>query len=461
MSSSSNPNQTSGNQPNPFFTHPQPSNAGNAVGNNQSQQPSFTFGGGNNNKTGVFNFTGSNQAGPGADQVAPRNSRFTAEERREHWQNKNPRYQSGFTTAIDVTPEGLVNKKTKRVEENSILIQPADPKKGNNQEIWSGYFTRTSGLKTIANRYISTHSPDTKTLALFITQPKPDPAQIMAEHVGLRLLPFKNDIVLTGQKRKADDRILCANCHKDTHVLADCVWPIHKRWGDIFGCPICNTKEHRFDLCHNQSSLNDWDRFKFLVLRRAGKCMIRSDCKVYNLALQFIREGKVNPAELVMPWTRPGAVVLFNQPEAIATLEAWDYQNPQAQVIVDPNSAPAALSGLAATTGGDFSAFSAASRQAEKEYKAQARQYLQAAQFGAPSQAGWSTQPPFPQPQATIPQPQAPVPQPQAPVPQQQDSRPPRKVAKAKGHNPSSVTQRQKASLDVTMADDTNARVSP
>ncbi|KAI2784207.1 hypothetical protein F4815DRAFT_457260 [Daldinia loculata] len=398
MSSSNNPNQTSGNQPNPFFPQPQPqpNNAGNEAGNNQPLQPAFAFGAGNNNQPGVFNFTGSNRAGPDATQMAPRSSRFTAEERRNYWQNKNPRFRSGATTTVDVTPEGhlaLVNKRTKKVEENSILVQPADPKK-DNRELWAGYFTMTYGLSTMTNNYISTHAPDTKTLALFITQPKENPGQSSGDHIGVKLLPFDDDLVVKGSlKRKADDRTFCANCHKDTHVLADCVWPVLRRWGDIFGCPICNTKDHRFDYCHSQPSLDDWARFELLVLRRAGKCMIRSDCEVYKLALQFIREGRVNPAELTMPWTRWGAVALFDQPEAVATLEAWDYQNPRAQVVVDPNSTPAALDGLAALTGGDFTSFCAAARRAEKEQKAQARQHPQPAQPGAPNKPPLASSP--------------------------------------------------------------------
>ncbi|KAI1652001.1 uncharacterized protein F4817DRAFT_24 [Daldinia loculata] len=321
--SSNNPHQTSGNQPNPSFSQPQPNNAGNEARNNQSP----------------------------------------------------------------------ATKRTKRADGNSIPVQPADHKK-DNVKVLARYFTTTAGLSTMTNNYISTHAPDTKTLALFITLPKENPGQSSGDHIGVKLLPFDDDLVVKGSlKRKADDRTLCANCRKDTHVLADCVWPVHRKWGDIFGCPICNTKDHRFDYCHSQPSLDDWARFELLVLRRAGKCMIRSDCEVYKLALQFIREGRVNPAELTMPWTRSGAVALFDQPEAVATLEAWHYQNPRAQVVVDPNSTPAALDGLATLTGGDFTSFCAAARRAEKEQKAQARQHPQPAQPGAPNKPPLASSP--------------------------------------------------------------------
>ncbi|KAI0852154.1 hypothetical protein F5Y00DRAFT_228781 [Daldinia vernicosa] len=366
-----------------------------------------------------------------------------------YWQNKNPRFLKGASSAVDIGPDGnlaLMNKRTKRAEENSILVQPADPKKGN-REIWAGYFNRTNGLDTMAKRYMDTHPPNTKTLALFMTQPNVGTDETSGgDYLGVKLLPFNDDLVVKGGlKRKADDVIACANCHKDTHTLADCVWPVHRKWGDIYGCPICNTKEHRFDHCHNQSSLDDWTRFEFLVLRRAGKCMIRSDCKVYHLTLQFLQEGRVNPETLVMPWTRSGAVALFNQPKAISTLEGWNYQNPRAQVIMDPNSAVGALRGLAATTGGDFVSFSAATRQAEKEKREQAKQYPTPAHPGAPPQAF------VPQYQPAVSQPQPPAPQPRPAVSQPQPSRLPRKAPKAKGHH--EPAQREQAELDVDMED--------
>ncbi|KAI1469058.1 uncharacterized protein F4812DRAFT_458583 [Daldinia caldariorum] len=305
----------------------------------------------------VFNFA-ANQGGP--DQRIPPNARWTLEERRNHFQNKHSRYYTTATANAEPAGDGtlcITNKRTKRVEENSVMIEPADPSR-NKIEKWVGTFTGTQGPVSMAEHFAATHAPNTKTLALIVTRPVDESYSQQPRKPKLNLLP---DIRTT--KRNADEGNLCANCHKNTHVLADCVWPYRAPFGDIFGCPICNTKDHRFDDCHNQARLTDWNRFEFLILRRAGKCMIRSEWKVYQMILQYIQEGIVNPAELVMPWTRDGARHLVND-QAIATFQNLDYSNPQRVVTIDPNCTPERLQALSdATNGGDFSTYAAQQRE--------------------------------------------------------------------------------------------------
>ncbi|KAK7984578.1 S-adenosyl-L-methionine-dependent methyltransferase [Apiospora arundinis] len=79
----------------------------------------------------------------------------------------------------------------------------------------------------------------------------------------------------------------CANCGKSGHTLADCVVP-SLDGGDIAGCPLCNTKEHLFDECHNISWLNDEVIVRILYFRRSGKCQIRTDREVYSLFKQYL-----------------------------------------------------------------------------------------------------------------------------------------------------------------------------
>ncbi|KAI1808779.1 hypothetical protein F4811DRAFT_74 [Daldinia bambusicola] len=366
MSTSSNPNQPSGNQPN-FnfnFTQPnrpnqpnqqnQPNNASNE-GGIIPQQLNFAFGARNESQAGgdehaVFNFT-ANQGGP--NQRLPASARWTLEERRNHWQNKNPIYHTTASANIEPAGDGtlcITNKRTKRIEDNSVLIEPADPSK-NRIEKWAGSFTGTQGPISMAKHFAATHPPNTKTVALIVARPGNEDHTTDTGDLQLNLLPSMRG----NGKRKADEGNVCANCHKNTHVLADCVWPYNNMYGDIFGCPICNTKDHRFDDCHNQDRLSDWNKFEWLVLRRGGKCMIRSDCRVYELALRFIHEGTVNPAQLLMPWTRNGAINLISD-HAVAAFQNWDYSNPQQIVTIDPNCTPESLQALSETSdGGSFS----------------------------------------------------------------------------------------------------------
>ena len=49
-------------------------------------------------------------------------------------------------------------------------------------------------------------------------------------------------------RKETDKPEPCGNCNEPGHELAKCPGPPDQD-GFINGCPVCNTKEHIFDLC--------------------------------------------------------------------------------------------------------------------------------------------------------------------------------------------------------------------
>lgn len=85
------------------------------------------------------------------------------------------------------------------------------------------------------------------------------------------------------KRRRPGDPIRCGRCNKEGHTLGECVaWPA-RNIGDIYGCPLCNTKEHAFQDCYavlgyaDVAPMTEDDKFYYLIVKRQGKPMIRTD----------------------------------------------------------------------------------------------------------------------------------------------------------------------------------------
>ncbi|KAI1261397.1 hypothetical protein F5Y18DRAFT_203580 [Xylariaceae sp. FL1019] len=121
----------------------------------------------------------------------------------------------------------------------------------------------------------------------------------------------------------------CANCNKVGHSLADCVFPLSPRGGDITGCPFCNTKSHGFDDCCASQFIHPVIlRNLFLLAPRLNKPLIRSEWPLHSLMAEKLIE--LGSEELpAIPWTREQAIELQNErPEDYQRLDEYDYSQP-------------------------------------------------------------------------------------------------------------------------------------
>ncbi|KAI0121762.1 hypothetical protein BJ170DRAFT_139753 [Xylariales sp. AK1849] len=103
-----------------------------------------------------------------------------------------------------------------------------------------------------------------------------------------------DDLDYSLTRHQVQQSTLCANCNKIGHRLADCVWPYSIRHGDIFGCPICNTKDHGFDECTELFYLTYETKVNYLCKRRAGKPLIRSDFDIYEAVRRLETQSAPN-----------------------------------------------------------------------------------------------------------------------------------------------------------------------
>ncbi|KAK7977227.1 hypothetical protein PG988_004717 [Apiospora saccharicola] len=121
---------------------------------------------------------------------------------------------------------------------------------------------------------------------------------------------------------------VCANCGERGHTLGDCVVPILDGC-DIAGCPICNTKEHLFDQCHNLEYLNAESVLNILYFRRGGKCQIRSDREIFVLFKQYVEHleslGHDTSEDLdaACPWTRAFTFEFLHKPDCAQKFQGY------------------------------------------------------------------------------------------------------------------------------------------
>lgn len=81
-------------------------------------------------------------------------------------------------------------------------------------------------------------------------------------------------------RQRIGDPMPCAKCSRTGHTLATCIGPPTKVYGDIHGCPHCNSVMHLFDHCSvvqggdGVEPRSRGDKFKFLVHYRQDKPLI-------------------------------------------------------------------------------------------------------------------------------------------------------------------------------------------
>ncbi|KAI1261364.1 hypothetical protein F5Y18DRAFT_431204 [Xylariaceae sp. FL1019] len=133
-----------------------------------------------------------------------------------------------------------------------------------------------------------------------------------AQPLGGKNRPVPDD--LSAERHLLPGEVVCSHCHKTGHTLSYCIGPAHNIWGDIAGCPMCNVKTHNFDECHHviEAKSNDdqaeLDRLinEYLILRRSGKPLIRSNVKVFTICNEKLQNA-VAPLVLPpggLPWRR-------------------------------------------------------------------------------------------------------------------------------------------------------------
>ncbi|KAI1404208.1 hypothetical protein F4819DRAFT_147595 [Hypoxylon fuscum] len=137
----------------------------------------------------------------------------------------------------------------------------------------------------------------------------------------------------------------CANCLKQGHVLADCVWDYSLTNGDMYGCPVCNTIGHHFDNCPEAEKMDKYGKFEFLVVRRGGKCMIRSNFPVYTTTTALLNEREI-PDGFVMPWSRENVIKVGMNKQWVQKIEAYDYSEPRKPISEDDSLTPDSIKNM-------------------------------------------------------------------------------------------------------------------
>ncbi|KAK8108971.1 hypothetical protein PG984_014772 [Apiospora sp. TS-2023a] len=207
---------------------------------------------------------------------------------------------------------------------------------GKARAAWYGTFTHIAGAKKMLNDFFKNRSKSTA-FALSIAELNQDPEIAPQPDSGLTLpmLPLlsSSTFKLPRQPGETTEPIWqCANCGRFGHTLGDCVVPSYDG-ADIDGCPLCNTKEHLFDQCHNGIYMNPELLLRILYFRREGKCQIRSDREIYELFSQFIEyeksQGNDVENNLITspPWTRAFAFNVLSDESNIQKLRQWDYSD--------------------------------------------------------------------------------------------------------------------------------------
>ncbi|KAI2617201.1 hypothetical protein GGS26DRAFT_596522 [Hypomontagnella submonticulosa] len=284
--------------------------------------------------------------------------RYTAEQRANYARAGNPRMLTDNQAQGDVQNRSmvLVDKKRKRLS-NSILIQKADPSL-RQDSVWLGDFTHPRGVVTMSHRFQDAYPDEVSTFAIMGTRSYLDEA-LDTPGVSVPLLPNAANSTLSIKRRKLiGTPDPCANCDHAGHTLGDCIWPMNRIWGDIYGCPNCNTKEHRFDDCPKTAAMSDEEKCEVLIVRRSGKCMIRSDVPIYALAVKLINSGHLSKTNLIMPWSRQGALHQRDDPAIKTALASWDYgKKLTGAVSRDPAVAIETLEAYSKVDPGDYNTF--------------------------------------------------------------------------------------------------------
>ncbi|KAI1261360.1 hypothetical protein F5Y18DRAFT_401789 [Xylariaceae sp. FL1019] len=227
---------------------------------------------------------------------------------------------------------------------NTITYQERDPSK-NKTGIWMG--TGSHGvtfLKSMVNRWgMMTKNPDamenTVTCVIWQHENEEQPADKKGQ--SRPLFPHTPWTIedRTAKREAREGKIFCCNCGQVGHDLSECVWPVTPS-GDITGCPICNTKEHFLDGCHHVLKLKTAEaqctlKWKYLVEKRGGKPMIRSNMPIFKLAVELQQKPDRKPGTNCwgtygMPWRRHITKWAHHDPDgthadAVNALKNYDY----------------------------------------------------------------------------------------------------------------------------------------
>ncbi|KAF4785093.1 hypothetical protein HER10_EVM0002524 [Colletotrichum scovillei] len=149
------------------------------------------------------------------------------------------------------------------------------------------------------------------------------------------------------QRDERNFSVICGHCSARGHALIDCIWP--GPFGDIDGCPICNTTEHRFDNCQvfqvTRYNLMRLDLLHhILVVRRANRPPILTRLVWTDIARAYVKhhEGKYKQNPVGYPWTKSFAMEIWKNTFKDANKQFWltyDYSKDsenQSRLQVDP-----------------------------------------------------------------------------------------------------------------------------
>ncbi|OHE97386.1 hypothetical protein CORC01_07291 [Colletotrichum orchidophilum] len=104
-------------------------------------------------------------------------------------------------------------------------------------------------------------------------------------------------------------KVICGHCSARGHALIDCIWP--GPFGDIDGCPLRNTTQHRLDNCrslHKSNSIAEEEDIlhHVLIVRRANKPPILTKY-AWVLLEDYFQALHIFPAHgrpVGYPWTK-------------------------------------------------------------------------------------------------------------------------------------------------------------
>ncbi|KAK8005830.1 hypothetical protein PG991_012127 [Apiospora marii] len=241
------------------------------------------------------------------------------------WHTKRIQTVGPAESRVDKDQHGNIvikNKSGKFVLPNRALWQPRTPTVPRRV---LATFDHTAGISTLSTEIENTWEKDTKYTVLVMEHSEGEvPAPPDGSSLTLPMLPHNHDSAWSAPARSKTPKEAeqCANCGRFGHRLIDCCMP-HEKHGDIFGCPICNTRRHTFDDCENMDYLNPTAIFNILCSRRAGKPMIRTNTDVYLLAREVHHNNPEHfPKDFAFPWTREGALrILAGGKEALSTID--------------------------------------------------------------------------------------------------------------------------------------------
>ncbi|EXF76964.1 hypothetical protein CFIO01_12221 [Colletotrichum fioriniae PJ7] len=153
-----------------------------------------------------------------------------------------------------------------------------------------------------------------------------------------------NDLL---QRDERNANVICGHCSALGHGLIDCIWP--GPFGDIDGCPICNTTEHRLDNCRAFEATDyNIPRLELLhhvlIVRRANKPPILTRLVWISIACAYVNrhKGKYIQNSVGYPWTKFLSMEVWKNTFKDANKQFWltyDYSKDsenQSRLQVDP-----------------------------------------------------------------------------------------------------------------------------